>query len=116
MNGDWASNRIELYSLDDNLNLDEWSEEAAAALLPRAVPVMNRSRWLSSGRPLAEMTLLVACHQLLLRCMAPWLALLHGQPVPAAAFAAAPGPVHVDTAWVIHTESEAEEGGSKLST
>ena len=86
LNGDWGSPLVEFYSMAAAVDTRQWARRAAVALLPAAIPMFPRTRWVTSERPLAETTLIASCHGLLARAVPHWLVLLRGRSVPEAAW------------------------------
>lgn len=81
LEGDWSQRQIVVYTLDAGFDVGQWSRQVATALLPSAVQVFSRNRWLTNLRPLSAAALLGACHHLLSRVVPSWLQLLRGKEV-----------------------------------
>ena len=54
-------------------NVEEWADETAEALFPKAIPPFPRTRWLQSLSELNEYALLGNCNKVLFRVVNPWL-------------------------------------------
>jgi hypothetical protein len=73
----------------------EYAEKLANAVLPKAVPLMQRRRWMSSTVPISECALLACAFNLLSRALPYWVCVLKGKD---------PGPVPLEkpgSAWDI---------------
>ncbi len=71
----YAPDRLQRY-------VDKWARECACALVPRALRIFPRHRWLTSfDGCIDDVTLLACTHNLLSRASPIWLAALKGKDV-----------------------------------
>ena len=76
LKGDLTSDRVPLYYANRVPDVTSWAGQLAWALLPRATPLLNTSRWLLSVTPLRMCGLVAHVHNLLARAVPRWLARL----------------------------------------
>lgn len=72
-NGDWSAKAVQYYTLEPAPDLEAWSQRVARALLPEALALFPRHRWLNTLRPLLDSALLSGCHQILEHIVPAWL-------------------------------------------
>lgn len=93
-------------------DLEVWATELVSLLLPRAVPVFQRHRWLSSLQPISEALLLSGVHRILQQAVPERIDQLRKTPAQADAdahtsAAAAPAPAASDEqGWCPSSDSE----------
>jgi hypothetical protein len=73
LTSDIRSDEIEFHTRVPNPDLDKFSKELATALLPQAIEVFPRHRWLTKLTSLHNTLLLVGVHNLLRRTVEAWL-------------------------------------------
>eukprot|EP00974_Lingulodinium_polyedra_P042809 4110423-Lingulodinium_polyedra.AAC.1 len=73
LTGDLRSNDIDYFSEEEAPDLDKYSKDLVAALLPHAVKVFARHRWLTSLASLQATLLIALCHNIFNRAVVIWL-------------------------------------------
>ena len=84
LNGDWRLDAVDVCWPGLPPDKAAWATVVAVTLVPEAIALFPRNRWLQSAQSIMHVMLLANVHNILTHCVPVWLSLLKGSEVKAA--------------------------------